>query len=126
MNSITEMAEKRGDEDKIYDEKNSMEDIISYIKHQFRDSQQSKAKSSAFEQLDANTALWLKDYAQKVLPDKHRRPKGLLWQERDDSSYRCFSHKKDDGNNQTCLLYILSYIIVTKAWRIHCVYPNMF
>ena len=77
MNSIIEMAEKNGDEDKIYDVKNSIEDIISYIKHQIRDSQQSEAKSSTFEHLDANTALWLKDYVQKVLPDKHRS-KGLF------------------------------------------------
>ena len=72
MDSIREKAEKGGEDDKIYDVKNSIDNIISYIKHQVRDSQQSKAKSSAFQSLDSNTGLWLKDYAQKVLPDKHR------------------------------------------------------
>ena len=40
------------------------------FKHQIRDSQQSKATSSA-NNLNSNTALWLKDYAHKILPDKH-------------------------------------------------------
>ena len=79
MNIIMEMAEKSGDEDKIYDVKNSNQDIISYIKHQIGDSQQLKAKSSAFDHLDSNTGLWLKDYAQKFLPAKHRRAEGLFW-----------------------------------------------
>ena len=53
MNSIMEMAGESGDDDKIYNVKNSIQDIISYIKHQIRDSQQLKAKSSAFEYLDS-------------------------------------------------------------------------
>ena len=72
INAVNDTAEKSGDEDKIYDTKTATEDIISYMKHLMRDSQQAKAKVPAFEQLDSSTAFWLKDYAQKVLPAKYR------------------------------------------------------
>ena len=52
-----------------------------------RDAQQMKAKSDTNLVLDNNTALWLKDYAQKVLAEKHHER--LFWEERDECSYRC-------------------------------------
>ena len=72
MDSIKKFVERNGDEDKIYDAKNSVENIIAYMQHLMRDSHQEKAKTSALEKLDINTAYWLKDYAQKVLPAKYR------------------------------------------------------
>ena len=72
MDCITKFIEEDGDEDKVYETKSSIEDIISYMQHLMRDSQQAKAKVSALEKLDVNTGFWLKDYAQKVLPAKYR------------------------------------------------------
>ena len=45
------MVQKTGDGDKIYDVKTSINDIVSYMKHQIRDSQQSKAKVPALIQI---------------------------------------------------------------------------
>lgn len=42
------------------------------MKHQIRDSQQRKAKTFCFDNLDDETAFWLKDFAQKVLPMRYR------------------------------------------------------
>ena len=58
------------DEDLVYDVKKKT-GIVEYMKHLMRDAQQMKAKSDANLVLDNNTAPWLKDYAQKVLPEKH-------------------------------------------------------
>ena len=44
--------------------------IIDYLKHLIRDAQQKKAKEYAFANLKENTAFWLRDFCQKVLPVK--------------------------------------------------------
>ena len=62
---------KEGDDDMIYDVSVAIEDIKTYIKHQVRDAQQKLAKVLAFQSIDEETAFWLKDYCQKVLPTKY-------------------------------------------------------
>ena len=44
---------------------------IEYIKHLVRDVQQSKAKSYAFDKVDNNSAFWLCDFGQKIIPIKY-------------------------------------------------------
>ena len=61
-----------GTEDEQYDVKRSIDSIITYMQHQIRDFQQRQAKSFCFNHLDDTTAFWLKDFAQKVLPQSYR------------------------------------------------------
>ena len=49
----------------------AIKDIIDYIKHLVRDVQQSKAKSYAFDKVDNNSAFWLCDFSQKIIPIKY-------------------------------------------------------
>lgn len=53
-----------------YDIINSESVIMDWQKHIMRGVQQSKARSDAFSNLDQTSAIWLRDYAQKVLPSK--------------------------------------------------------
>ena len=48
-----------------------IKDIIEYIKRLVRDVQQSKAKSYAFDKVDNNSAFWLCDFSQKIIPIKY-------------------------------------------------------
>ena len=53
----------------LYDVTNAIKCIIEYMKkYQVCDAQQKKVKSSAFNNLDESSALWLQDFAPKVLP----------------------------------------------------------
>ncbi|XP_047126302.2 uncharacterized protein LOC100212395 [Hydra vulgaris] len=61
-----------GDADSIYDLEIAVKDVFNYIKHLMRDSQQKKAKIEAFKQLNNETAFWLKDFCQKILPVRYR------------------------------------------------------
>ena len=45
--------------------------IIEYIKHLVRDVQQIKVKSYAFDKVDNNSAFWLCDFSQKIIPIKY-------------------------------------------------------
>ena len=58
--------------DDIYNSDIAIKDVIEYIKHLVRDAQQSKAKSYAFDKIDSNSALWLRDFSQKIIPIKYR------------------------------------------------------
>lgn len=49
---------------------NASTKVTEWQKHVLRGVQQSKARSSAFSLLGPTTALWIRDYAQKVLPSK--------------------------------------------------------
>nr|XP_047133273.1 uncharacterized protein LOC124811529 [Hydra vulgaris] len=60
------------DADSIYDLKIAVKDVFNYIKHLMRDSQQKKAKIEAFKQLNDETAFWLKDFCQKIIPVRYR------------------------------------------------------
>ena len=56
----------------IYDVNNAIKCIIEFMKHQVRDAEQKKAKSNVFNELDESSAVWLRDFTQKVLPVKYR------------------------------------------------------
>ena len=56
----------------IYDVNNAIKCIIEFMKHQVCDAEQKKAKSSVFNDLDKSSAVWLRDFTQKVLPVKYR------------------------------------------------------
>ena len=49
----------------------AIKDIIEYIKHFIRDAQQSKVKSYVSHKIDNNSALWLRDFSQKIIPVKY-------------------------------------------------------
>ena len=69
---IQQIAAAESSEDVQYDINKSIDAIIKYMQHQMRDSQQRRAKSFCFDNLDDVTAFWLKDFAQKVLPQRYR------------------------------------------------------
>ena len=60
------------DSDSIYDVDNAIKDIINYMKHLMRDAQQKKGKTQCFNRLEDDSAFWLKDFCQKILPVKFR------------------------------------------------------
>ena len=72
LQKCLEIASSEGVDDSIYDINRWVDDIIKYWKHQIRDYQQRQAKTFCFEQLDEDTAFWLKDFGQKVLPVRYR------------------------------------------------------
>ena len=73
LQTIQDLAkEHTADNDTIYDIDVAVNHISDYVKHLMRDVQQRKAKSDAFLQLDNETAFWLKDFSQKILPVKFR------------------------------------------------------
>ena len=61
-----------GNKEPIYDVNNAIKCIIEFMKHQVCDAEQKKAKSSVFNDLDKSSAVWLRDFTQKVLPVKYR------------------------------------------------------
>ena len=60
----------KADEDTVYELEAAKKNIIDCLKHLIRDAQQKKAKEYAFANLKENTAFWLRDFCQKVLPVK--------------------------------------------------------
>ena len=71
IDSLSETAiECKADEDTIYEPETAKKNIIDYLKHLIRDAQQKKAKKYVFANLKENTAFWLRDFCQKVLPVK--------------------------------------------------------
>ena len=72
LDEILNIVNKEGTDDDKYDVKSSVDAVLRYMKHQIRDSQQRRAKAYAFSHLNEETAFWLKDFAQKVIPIKYR------------------------------------------------------
>ena len=58
--------------DTKYDLETAIKDVHSYMKHLMKDAQQKRAKIDAFTNLSDNTAFWLKDFCQKILPVRYR------------------------------------------------------
>ena len=50
----------------MYDINIGAKDILEYIKHLVCDAQQIKAKAHAFENLNEETVIWLRDYFKKL------------------------------------------------------------
>ena len=71
LKDVEMFVKEKRDDDMIYDVSVAIEDIETYIKHQVRYAQQKLAKVLAFQSTDEETAFWLKDYCQKVLPTKY-------------------------------------------------------
>lgn len=55
-----------------FDMEISKQKILNWLSHQIRGVQQNKAQSDAFENISESTALWLRDWSQKVLPQRFR------------------------------------------------------
>eukprot|EP00111_Clytia_hemisphaerica_P010078 TCONS_00029465-protein len=67
------LAERfQADEGTMYDINVAIKSIQDYICHILRDVQQRKAKVWCMENLSPNTAFWLKDFCQKILPSQFR------------------------------------------------------
>lgn len=54
----------------LYEIDNAQKKIINWQKHIMRGVQQAKARVNVLQNLDAITALWIRDFAQKYLPTK--------------------------------------------------------
>ena len=72
LGKILSIAETEGTDEIIYDVNASINAIFAYMNHQIRDVQQRRAKSYCFNHLGHETAFWLKDFAQKLLPMRFR------------------------------------------------------
>ena len=73
IDSLSEIAiECKADEDTMHELETAKKNIIDYLKHLIRDVQLKKAKEYAFANLKENTAFWLRDFCQNVLPKKFR------------------------------------------------------
>lgn len=59
-------------EDLKYDFENAKLKIMEWMSHIIRGVQQNEAKVNAFAQLNEENGLWIRDWAQKVLPVKYR------------------------------------------------------
>ena len=97
------------DSDTIYHVDNAVKDIIDYMKHLMRDAQQKKAKTHCFNRLEEDSAFWLKDFCQKILPVRFRKgQKEYFGKKRMSLHADIFFTKSSDGNLQkktffTCL-----------------------
>ena len=72
LSEIDKQAAEHGNPDLVYDVQVAIADVVAYMKHQIRDAQQKQVKAVAINLLDEESAFWLKDYCQKVLPSKFR------------------------------------------------------
>ena len=72
LQKIQQIATTVGSEDDQYDVNKAIDAIIKYMQHQMRDSQQRRAKQFCFDNMDKETAFWLKDFAQKVRAQRFR------------------------------------------------------
>lgn len=72
LNEIAKLAHAEGIEDTIHDVDAAIKAVLKYMRHQIRDHQQRLAKQYAFNNLDECTSMWLKDFAQKVIPFEFR------------------------------------------------------
>lgn len=65
---LQKIFDKRNREYKVFETDNCLSKIFSWQQHIIRGSQQDKAKSDAMKNLHSSQALWIRDWAQKVLP----------------------------------------------------------
>lgn len=68
---VTEMqniSDEREKEHNLIQIEKSLSEILSWQQHIIRGSQQDKAKAEALKNLSSSNALWIRDWAQKVLP----------------------------------------------------------
>ena len=92
----------------IYDVDNAIKDIIDYMKHLMRDAQQ-KAKTYCFDRLEDDSAIWLKNVCQKILPVRFREGQKEYFGKKEMSLHaHIFLTKSSDGSLQkktffTCL-----------------------
>lgn len=56
----------------VYDFNIARKHIVEYMRHIIRSVQQEKAKTIALDQTDEETAFWLQDWSQKILPQNYR------------------------------------------------------
>lgn len=93
-------------EDLKYDFDTAKRNILNWISHIIRGVQQTEAKINAFAQLNEENGLWIRDWAQKVLPVMYRESqkeyfgkKGMLCR------YRCILLQVKGTFNESCILY---------------------
>ena len=65
--------DKEEQPERLYDLQHIRCALVTWMKHTIRDVQQNKTKISATKLLSNNTALWIKDWAQKIIPMKFRK-----------------------------------------------------
>ena len=68
LSEVDKQAAEHGNPDLVYDVQVAIADVVAYMKHQIHNAQQRQAKAMAINLLDEQSAFWLKDYCQKVLP----------------------------------------------------------
>ena len=94
------------DSNTIYHVNNAIKDIIDYMKH-MRDTQK-KAKNHCFDRLEDDSAFWLKDFCQKILPARFWEGQKEYFGKKGMSLHAIFFTKSSDGSLQkktffTCL-----------------------
>ena len=72
MLKFLDLAQQTPDEDLKYDVQRSVANIMEYMKHQIRDSQQKLAKELGCRSVNYAISSWLRDYSQKILPMSYR------------------------------------------------------
>lgn len=65
---IQKISDKRDRESKLYEIENCFSDILSWEQHIIRGVQQDKAKTDALKHIENCQAVWIRDWAQKILP----------------------------------------------------------
>lgn len=69
---LTQMPPSHGQEVAQWEVENAEQKIMEWQRHILRGVQQSKARSKSFMELGPSSALWIRDFAQKVNPSKVR------------------------------------------------------
>ena len=110
LDTVSQISKKEGTDDEIYDVQQSIESVIRYMKHQMRDHQQRKAKAYCFENLNPQTAFWLKDFAQKVIPIRYREGQREYFGKKGMSLHIDVFFRQDHDN-------LLKYVYMTCLYR---------
>ena len=109
LGALQTIAEGTGNQDHMYDVEQSTKSIIKYMKHQLRDEQQKQAKIFCSKQISAETAFWLRDYSQKVLPRSYREGQQSYFGKKGMSMHIDIFYTKDDSDLKKHVYYTLIY-----------------
>lgn len=71
----------------LFEFKKSKEDILSYIGHLVRGYQQNLSKTKVFSNLKENQAIWIRHWAQKILPLEFREAQKNYFGKRGNTLY---------------------------------------
>ena len=94
-------------EDLLYDINTIEEDIGLYMKHIIWDCQQEKAKQDVLEHLGNNNIFWIKEWSQKILPQKFREPQQDYFGKKEMSQHVDVIYLKQDNELKKYIYFTL-------------------